>query len=454
MNGNDNNAIDAQLNYFSDAFDFFMEAGRLPDGYPSGASGVAGGFMSNLLEQNPQLPDQDPLWQETLKDETLHFMDGLMKSFKQVDKIFKSEEETLRKFSQADLDGKRKMWNTVSQGIRSRYTQTELDLDAFIDQFEDYDPEDVLDSLIKEWTKVLEKKKDAEKERLLEQMEKQWRQHLDEAGTADFKRRKEFEQEFIQYPALREIVRMMGREQPQSKILKDEIVYKYLPTIVSSNSSGDEIEEVTTGNDVKHMLPTETAIMADPSTEVAFFHKFASKQLQILSSKPPVKSQKKSVNEKRTKPRLEKGPIIVSLDTSGSMYGQPERLAKCLLMQLVRMAKKQKRKCYLITFSVRAYAIDLAAPGNWNKLTEFLEHTFTGGTDGEQMLRMIFDLLKTKNYEMADALVVSDFYFPVPLSPTLRRLNEEKAKGTRFYGLQIGQQDCDYKGILDQVWKV
>ena len=454
MNDSENKTIEEQLNYFSDAFDFYMEVSRLPEGFPSGASSLAGGFMSNLLQQNPQLPNQDPLWQETLKDETMRFLEVLLKAFEQVDKACKPEEKTIKAFGRADLNGKRKMWNGVYQGIKGKYSERELDLEAFTDQFEDHDPEDVLDALTDEWEKAFEKKKDEEKERILRQMERQWRQHVDEAGTADFKCRKKFEQEYLKYPALKEIVKMMGREQPQSNILKDEIVYKYLPTLVSPNSSATEVEEVSTGNDVKHMLPMETAIMADPSTEVAFYHKFATKQLQILSSKPPLRSQKKAQSENRIKPRLEKGPIIVSLDTSGSMSGRPEKIAKSLLMQLIRLAKKQKRKCYLITFSVRAHSIDLAAPGNWNKVKDFLEHGFSGGTDGEQMLRMIFDVLKSKSYEMADALVISDFYFPLPIAATKKKLDEEKAKGTRFYGLQIGKQNCSYQDILDQVWKV
>ena len=47
---------------------------------------------------------------------------------------------------------------------------------------------------------------------------------------------------------------------------------------------------------------------------------------------------------KNKEPRLEKGPIIVSIDTSKSMKGRPHDLAVCLLMQLLKMARKQKRK--------------------------------------------------------------------------------------------------------------
>jgi uncharacterized protein with von Willebrand factor type A (vWA) domain len=47
------------------------------------------------------------------------------------------------------------------------------------------------------------------------------------------------------------------------------------------------------------------------------------------------------------------------------------------------MAKKQKRNCFLISFSVRARTIDLAKPGAWKKLETFLNDRYSGGTDGD-----------------------------------------------------------------------
>jgi uncharacterized protein with von Willebrand factor type A (vWA) domain len=94
--------------------------------------------------------------------------------------------------------------------------------------------------------------------------------------------------------------------------------------------------------------------MSDNQTEALFYLKYATQRLQLFANKPKEESHMKIEEQKELKPRYEKGPIIVSVDTSGSMSGKPIELAKCLLLQLLKMAKKQKRKCYLITFSVRA----------------------------------------------------------------------------------------------------
>ena len=125
------------------------------------------------------------------------------------------------------------------------------------------------------------------------------------------------------------------------------------------------------------------------------------------------------------------------------------------------MAKRQKRPCYLISFSVRSKSIDLAKPRNWGKIDDFLEHTQLGvavgrtGTDGEQMLAEAIRILQKGTYEMADVLIVSDFEFPLPNPSTMEKIDKEKTLGARFYGLKIGHYGVkDYKLIMDKIWEV
>jgi uncharacterized protein with von Willebrand factor type A (vWA) domain len=174
----------------------------------------------------------------------------------------------------------------------------------------------------------------------------------------------------------------------------------------------------------------------------------------LFASKPKEESRMKLDKQRQVKPRLEKGPIIVSLDTSGSMTGKPIQLAKCLLLQLLKMAKKQKRNCFLITFSVRASYLDLSKYGAWKQLDKFLDNSFSGGTNGEEMLAAVLKMLQTSNFAMADVLIISDFYFPQPLELTRKKMKMEHDKGTRFYGLQIDSTIVSYNNILDRIWQI
>ena len=48
--------------------------------------------------------------------------------------------------------------------------------------------------------------------------------------------------------------------------------------------------------------------------------------------------------------RLERGPIILAVDTSGSMQGAPENIAKAVVLEALRTAHREKRGCLLIAF--------------------------------------------------------------------------------------------------------
>jgi uncharacterized protein with von Willebrand factor type A (vWA) domain len=180
----------------------------------------------------------------------------------------------------------------------------------------------------------------------------------------------------------------------------------------------------------------------------------ASKQLQLFSSRPPSVKEEKTEHEKRQKPRLQEGPMIVCIDTSGSMVGRPEKIAKSLTMQILQTAKRKGRKCILITFSVRANVLEMTEPKHWQKVKEFMKNVFTGGTDGEDMFCEVLEALNSERWSMADVLVISDFEFYLPTGVTMKRIADEQQKGTRFYGLEIGRRNSGYDRILDRIWTI
>ena len=51
------------------------------------------------------------------------------------------------------------------------------------------------------------------------------------------------------------------------------------------------------------------------------------------------------------RPADEQGPIILCLDTSGSMMGAREVVAKAVAVACIRAAVHQGRKCFLYAFS-------------------------------------------------------------------------------------------------------
>lgn len=449
---NNESEISRKLREYDDAFDFYMDRGQMPETVPP--DDLLGGFLKQTIDENPQLESQDPVWKELLKEEVMKFLEAMLELFQPIEKAYQREKEYMVVFADADIDQKRNMWGEVYGTITKEYAPEEVNIDGYVEQMKSQDLDAVFASLLSDWDKACDELVRKKKVEIIEFNREKWEKGVKEHGNADFKERKKIEKMFLSYPQLVDIVRIIGREQPERNDEYDETVRSYMPILPSPPTPAVEVEQVSLGKDLQHLLPMETAILADKETEDLFYLRYASSQLQLFANKPKLESVLKTEKKHNKKPRLEKGPIIVSLDTSGSMSGRPEKVARCLLLQLLRMAKKQKRKCFLITFSVRAECMDLSRPGSWNRLNRFLNNPFTGGTDGEDMIKNALKMLNTDNYSMADVLIISDFYFPNPRPQTKELMAIEHNKGTRFYGLQIESTVSGYDNVLDRIWKV
>lgn len=450
MNKDDD--IAKKLQEYDDAFDFYMDRGRMPDYIPQ--DDPLGSYIQQTIDDNPQLDSQDPIWKELLKEEVMKFVETMLKLFQPIEQAHRQEKSYIMVFSNTDIDQKRKMWKEVYNTLKKKYAAEEVNIDGYVEQMKTQNLDAVFSSLLKDWEKACDNLARQRKIETIEQNREIWEKQVKEHGNIDFKLRKKIEEEFYSFPQLVDLLRIIGREQPQRKDEYDETVQNYLPLLPSPPSPAIEIEQISVGNDLQHLLPMETAILADKQTEDLFYLKYASSQLQLFANKPKQENVRKTEKRQKTKPRLEKGPIIVSLDTSGSMSGRPENIARCLLLQLLRMAKKQKRKCFLITFSVRAQYMDLTRAGSWRQLNSFLNNPYTGGTDGEEMINIALKMLNTDDYSMADVLIISDFYFPEPQDKTRQQMEIEHRKGTKFYGLQIESTVHSYDDVLDRIWKV
>lgn len=445
--------ITNKLQEYDEAFDFYMDRGQLPESIPQGD--LLGDFISQTIQDNPQLESQDPIWVEILKDELMKFIEAMLKLFQPIEENHRHEKTLIAAFASGGTDRKRALWKQVYRTIKTEYKPIEVNIDGYIEQIKNNEDLDaVFVSMVKDWEKACDQREVRLKKLTIERNEKVWEHHVKECGNYDYEERKKIETVVYSYKALAEMLRIIGREQPKREDEMDDTVKRYLPLLPSPPKPAIEIDEVSNGNDLSHVLPIELAVMADTETEDIFYLKYATKKLQLFANKPKEQSLMKVEQQKKKKPRLEKGPIIVSLDTSGSMDGEPIKLAKSLLLQLLRMAKKQRRKCFLITFSVRAKTLDLSRPGSWKLVDKFLEDIYTGGTDGEQMLNAALNMLNTLTFGMADVLIISDFFFDIPSRTTMDKMKKEHNKGTRFYGLKIDNDSINYSNILDKIWKV
>jgi uncharacterized protein with von Willebrand factor type A (vWA) domain len=121
------------------------------------------------------------------------------------------------------------------------------------------------------------------------------------------------------------------------------------------------------------------------------------------------------------------------------MRGPPETLAKTFCFALLKIALKEARSCYLISFGLEIETLDITnLETALEDLIGFLSHSFYGGTDPRPAFEAALTLLETESFSSADVIMISDFLMPGLDEPTRRRIQEAKKNKTEFHSLLIG----------------
>lgn len=453
--------IKQRLNSYSELFDMYMDTGAVQPPKPNADPDPLRDYLIEAMSEpsNHFHCQEDEDWREVFKNSLFEFLSVMVNAFVPLEQLRQDERKFRLAFMGSPLDEKRKRWEQVSSYLQEAYNADDVNVFGFLQQLQEASEQEEYDAVFSAmdgiWSEAAKARILKEEQRLIRSNRKQLEFHVAEAGSSDYKTALRTRKIVLRYPALREILELIGREKPQSKEEKDTVVTRYIPILLSQSPAKTEVDGVKIGNHIPDALPAELVYLAERDTEDVFYHRFATSQLQLMASKPPTISKEKTEIKKKETPRLIKGPIIVSVDTSGSMMGRPMDMATALLMQLLTMARKQRRSCYLITYSVHAQAIDLASPANWRQVKDFLKNGFSGGTDGNEMLRESIKTLHSKSYSMADVLIISDFCWSTPFHDVMEKMKKEQAKGTKFYGLEIDTCSSVHQHKwLDRFWSI
>jgi uncharacterized protein with von Willebrand factor type A (vWA) domain len=147
---------------------------------------------------------------------------------------------------------------------------------------------------------------------------------------------------------------------------------------------------------------------------------------------------------------LERGPIVLCLDTSGSMRGAPENLAKAVAIAAVKRAHAGGRACKLLAFGGPGELIerDLGGDGaGVQAMLELMGQGFDGGTDIQTPIERAVERVHEAGWAGADLLVVTDGEFGCVRS-TLERLDRARDElGLFVQGVLVG--DRETMGMLE-----
>jgi len=245
---------------------------------------------------------------------------------------------------------------------------------------------------------------------------------------------------------LRELVRQLGRSGgrgPRRRAPREVEATGKPPGMVQSPLQPEETSGLARSGDISLMLPAEQSLIAkgwprtDSLNTVDFAEASTDESDWSMANRPGSRAarmlhmarraERNLLSYERTgwledvpsrvtghfeiRPAAEQGPIIVCLDTSGSMRGPRETVAKALALECMRGAHRQQRKCYLYAFSgpgeVNEFELKLEAR-SLETLLQFLANSFEGGTDVDAPLIRSLQRLGEEEWAQADILMVTD----------------------------------------------
>ncbi len=254
---------------------------------------------------------------------------------------------------------------------------------------------------------------------------------------------KEYDDLLKDEQSIKELADLLGKMREAEIEMEEETYEKTIirQEWVADEHSPAEIVGVRESDDLNNLLSSEAALLGDEDTEMLFLKKFAEKNLQTFryEDRKLVKSDDKFTEVAQRTKMKEKGPFIICVDTSESMTGRPEQIAKVLCLGILKMAIRENRRAYLINFSIGIKTFDLYNVANSiDEIAKFLRMSFYGGTDISLPLYEALNQLRTNDYRDADVLVVSDFIMYRVDREVLRDVKYfQQNKGTQFHSLTL-----------------
>lgn len=193
-------------------------------------------------------------------------------------------------------------------------------------------------------------------------------------------------------PKLKRVAKMAGK-------LRDILSTKHKSKRTSKTHS--KISGVETGNAINKAMFSELAYLNIPEADTYFMKKYAQKEL----------FQKKHTSDAE----LGEGPLVVLLDSSGSMSGTRDDFARACCLVLLELAGKQKRAFEIVHFSsgktAAALTTDVFPRGKVTPkgIVNSISYAEWGGTDFHPPLkRSMNDIDKVPIFLKADIIMITD----------------------------------------------
>lgn len=268
-------------------------------------------------------------------------------------------------------------------------------------------------------------------------------------------------------PELVKIIRELGRSRPSDEddaasqslveVMEQAVALRAETRSVRVPDMPGETRGIHRADRIARMLPAEAMLLGHPRLRLVWHARRAERSLLCYEDddrmtetrlhQAPVLQPRPGLMPAR---KLELGPMLVCVDTSGSMQGGSEAVAKAVVLEAMRAAHAQGRACHVFAFGGPEEVIEMELPVDrigMERATRFLGQSFRGGTDICGPLEKVIALVEQAGWRQADLLLATDGEFGA--TPALAaRLNAVKRElGLRVQGVLIA--DRETVGLLE-----
>jgi uncharacterized protein with von Willebrand factor type A (vWA) domain len=205
----------------------------------------------------------------------------------------------------------------------------------------------------------------------------------------------------------------------------------------------DDMVGVVLDGDLGRLLPHELARLALPEFEDDALRRLVERQAMC--------------REYRSAEPVAKGPILVTVDESGSMQGDRVHTAKALALALAWVARQQRRWCGLVAYSGDTGERLLPLPpGRWEEgaLADWLTRFLGGGSDLDVPIAELPDYYHRLGAPpgVTDVLLLTDAVCRIPDAMRERFLAWKELAKARVHALILNTRAGDLAAVSDEVY--
>ncbi|WP_295163304.1 VWA domain-containing protein [uncultured Brachyspira sp.] len=256
-----------------------------------------------------------------------------------------------------------------------------------------------------------------------------------------------------EYKDIEIICDTMGKRADAEKSLTNiefKNTYKYTNKMISSK---EEIVGIYFAKDIENIIPEELSLLCNENSEKLFKLKYIENRLMCFDKKAYAFNENE-FNRIKAGYKEGKGDMIICIDTSGSMKGINEYIAKAVMFKMVMQALSENRNVYLINFSTEIYSCRFSRYNGIEDLIKFLKLSYYGGSDIYKALYEANRIMNTSSFKNADVLVLSDFIMEDIPNNLAAICLSQRNRGNKFFAVSIGKFPFgySYRKVFNKHW--